>query len=295
MSATRLGKNWADVDEEDEDEITDSPTGKAKAARFETPVDAEGVKTVIEYKERDGKTYKVTKRVRMTTVTKWSNQEMNARKSMEKFGKAKTNDPVTEASHVQRCEEEVNIEVCRRAVQLSQANDAEDKFLEEALKNCENLFKEKKKAWTDINRDKQLDRDATAPGEAAKPAEPGKPAEAATTEAPGAANQPGKYVPPSLRTKGDGKGKDLAQQQEASLRITNLSEDVREGDLQDLFGQFGRLQRVYLAKDMNTQLSKGFAFVTYYNRSDAQKAIDKLHGHGYDNLIIQVQWAKPRA
>merc|ERR1712072_558284 len=109
MSASRLGKNWADVDEEDGDEITDSPTAKAKAARFETPVDAEGIKTVIEHKERDGKTYKVTKRVRMTTVTKWSNQEMNARKNMEKFGKAKTNDAAVEASHVTRVEEEVNI------------------------------------------------------------------------------------------------------------------------------------------------------------------------------------------
>lgn len=291
MSASRLGKNWADVDEEDEDEIIDSSTAKAKAARFETPVDAEGIKTVIEYKERDGKTYKVTKRVRMTTVTKWTNQEMNTRKSMEKFGKAKTNDAATEASHVQRCEEEVNIEVCRRQVQLSESENAEDKFLVEALKNCENLFKEKK-VWTDINRDKQLNREEDVP----KPVEGGaaaKPGETATTETPAAG--PNKYVPPSLRTtKGGGKG-DLQSQQEASLRITNLSEDVREGDLQDLFSQFGRLQRVYLAKDMNTHLSKGFAFVTYYNREDAQKAIDKLNGHGYDNLILQVQWAKPRA
>merc|ERR1711920_777374 len=96
--------------------------------------------------------------------------------------------------------------------------------------------------------------------------------------------------------KGDGKGKvDFAQQQEASLRITNLSEDVREGDLQDLFGQCGRLQRVYLAKDQQTGFSRGFAFVTYYNREDAQRAINKLNGHGYDNLILQVQFAKPRA
>merc|ERR1711924_160394 len=102
--------------------------------------------------------------------------------------------------------------------------------------------------------------------------------------------EPSKYVPPSLRGKGE-----VGPDQEASLRITNLSEDVKEGDLQDLFGQFGRLQRVYLAKDMNTHLSKGFAFVTYYEKRDAQKAIDKLNGHGYDNLIIQVQWARPRA
>ena len=52
---------------------------------------------------------------------------------------------------------------------------------------------------------------------------------------------------------------------------------------------------MYLAKDMNTFLSKGFAFITYYNRGDAQKAIDKLNGHGYDNLIMQVMWAKPKA
>ena len=34
--------------------------------------------------------------------------------------------------------------------------------------------------------------------------------------------------------------------------------------------------------------SKGFAFITYYNREDAQRAIDRLNGHGYDNLIMKV-------
>mmetsp|Transcript_27159 Transcript_27159/g.75718 ORF Transcript_27159/g.75718 Transcript_27159/m.75718 type:complete len:169 (+) Transcript_27159:72-578(+) len=93
--------------------------------------------------------------------------------------------------------------------------------------------------------------------------------------------------------KGDGKGGGDPSQ-EASLRVTNLSDDVREGDLQDLFSQCGRLQRVYLAKDQATMQSRGFAFITYYTREDAQKAIDKLNGHGYDNLILQVQFAKPR-
>merc|ERR1712018_529878 len=116
-----------------------------------------------------------------------------------------------------------------------------------------------------------------------------KPADApAAAEAATGANAPNRYVPPSLRGQtGKGGGKDAAsqqQQQEASLRITNLSEDVKEGDLQDLFGQCGRLQRVYLAKDMTTFQSKGFAFITYYNREDAQKAINKLNCHGYDNL-----------
>merc|ERR1712185_533857 len=98
--------------------------------------------------------------------------------------------------------EDVNIEVCKKAIIQSQANDAEDKFLEEALKNCENLFKEKK-VWTDINRDKQINRDT----ENVPPAADAKPGEAAATAeaAPADKNTPGKYVPPSIRAAEKGK------------------------------------------------------------------------------------------
>merc|ERR1719183_3092921 len=139
---------------------------------------------------------------------------------MAKFGKAATSDAATEASHCIRSEEDINIEVCKKQLaQVQTANDAEDKFLEEAIKNCESLFKQKK-VWTDVNRDKQVEREETTPA-AAKPGEAPKPEAAAPT--PAEANVPGKYVPPSLRTgKGGGKG-DMSQQQEASLRITNLS------------------------------------------------------------------------
>jgi len=295
MSATRLGRNWADVDEEDDEDVVVDPTDKSRAARcFETPVDAQGIKTVIEYKERDGKTYKVTKRVKQNIVTSWSNIEMAARKNMEKFGRVTQHSAEQEAQHSIRQVEAVEIEVCRKAVQMSQAHEAEDKFYEEALKNCENLFKEKK-TWADGNREKQsaLDGDAPAPA-ADAPA-------AAAAEAPSTGG-PAKYVPPSVRAaaagggKGDGKGgKGGDPAADASLRITNLSEEAKEGDLQELFGQFGRLQRVYMAKDLATGLGKGFAFVTYYNKEDAQKAINKLNGHGYDNLIMQVQVARPKA
>lgn len=303
MSQARFGRKWADVDEDDEDALDVSP--KAGATRFETAPDENGIKMVIEYTERDGRTYKVTKRVKQTTVQNWTNRAIQERKSMKKFGKPATNDAAAEKHLVVKSEEDIPIEVSKKlAMQASAKDEAEDKFYEESLAIMEGLTKEKK-VWTDMNRARQEERDNAGTertmGDGDKPSTgEGAAAAPAAAAADGKEALGSRYVPPSLRNaaaagKGGGKGGDMAQQQEASLRITNLSEDVREGDLQDLFGQFGRLQRVYLAKDMTTFQSRGFAFVTYYNREDAQKAINKLNGHGYDNLILQVQFAKPRA
>lgn len=227
---------------------------------------------------------------------------------MQKFGKPLIN----EAGEKHLCvksEEDVMIELTRKpAIVASIKDEAEDKFYEESLDLGENLVKERK-VWTDMNRARQLERDEKGVGEETTDRKPetgggGLQGAAETARAASAAQDnaggPGRYVPPSLRNaqgggKGDGKGKfDLQAQQEASLRVTNLSEDCREGDLQDLFAKFGRLQRVYLAKDQQTQQSRGFAFITYNLREDAQRAIDNLNGHGYDNLILQVQFAKPR-
>lgn len=295
-----MGRKWADVDEDDEDEGGAITTGQS-GTRFETPPDKDGIKTVIEYMEKNGSTYKVTRKVKVTIMTHRTSQAAVARKSMTKFGKAGAKDLAKEANSAVKSVEDVPIELSKKpglSAQLGPKDDAEDKFLEESLNITENLFKEKK-LWSAMSKERNEDRDATAAGatDEKKPVDINAPVEAPKLDA----GAPGRYVPPSLRGKGaDGKGggKDGGkgdQNQEASLRITNLSEDVKEGDLQDLFGQCGRLQRVYLAKDMTTFQSKGFAFITYYNREDAQRAINKLNGHGYDNLILQVSFAKPRA
>ena len=82
---------------------------------------------------------------------------------------------------------------------------------------------------------------------------------------------------------------------QATLRVTNISEDTAEADLQVLFAPYGRIARIYLAKDRDTMVSRGFAFVSYIQRSDAAKAMDALQGHGYDHLILKIEWAKPSA
>jgi translation initiation factor 3 subunit G len=64
---------------------------------------------------------------------------------------------------------------------------------------------------------------------------------------------------------------------------------------QDLFCPFGPVSRIYLATDRITGESRGFAFVNYQRREDAERAIKVLNGYGYAHLVLQVDWAQPRA
>jgi len=111
----------------------------------------------------------------------------------------------------------------------------------------------------------------------------------------------GKYVPPSRRgAEGSSAGARLGdtmperrRDDTAAVRVSNLSENAQETDIQELFREFGGIARIFLAKDRDTGLCKGFAFVNYYNVADAAKAIATLNGFGYDHLILSVEWAKP--
>lgn len=77
-----------------------------------------------------------------------------------------------------------------------------------------------------------------------------------------------------------------------TLRVTNVSEDATDEDLRDLFSKFGRVVRVYIGRDRDTGIGKGYAFVSFEDRSIAERAMKKVHGKGYDNLILNVQWSR---
>ncbi|XP_072176672.1 eukaryotic translation initiation factor 3 subunit G-like isoform X1 [Diadema setosum] len=113
---------------------------------------------------------------------------------------------------------------------------------------------------------------------------------------PGVTASVGKYIPPAARDGAKRKGETMhsrRQDEAATIRVTNLSEDTRDSDLEDLFRPFGAIQRIYLAQDKVTGNSKGFAFINFYNREHAAKAISRVSGFGYDHLILKVEWAKP--
>lgn len=106
----------------------------------------------------------------------------------------------------------------------------------------------------------------------------------------------GKYVPPSMRGArgpGESMGRPGGSRDDMpTLRVTNISEDTQENDLRELFSRFGRVARVYVGRDRETGAGKGFAFVSFESKGDAQLAMEKMHGRGYDNLILSVQWSR---
>lgn len=57
-----------------------------------------------------------------------------------------------------------------------------------------------------------------------------------------------------------------------------VSELAEEQEIRDLFERFGRVTRVFLARDRETQRAKGFAFISFADRSDAARACDKMDG-----------------
>jgi len=95
-------------------------------------------------------------------------------------------------------------------------------------------------------------------------------------------------VGPGIGTTGERRTDDF------TCRVTNLPEDSDslDEDLRAMFGSVGRIERFYLARDKQTNKPKGFAFVTFSNRQDAERAIERFNGAKMEHLILKVEWTK---
>lgn len=110
---------------------------------------------------------------------------------------------------------------------------------------------------------------------------------------------PQRYVAPGSRnTAGGGTSMDAGKERdgtENTLRVSNLTKAVTEDDLRDLFERFGRIHRISLPRIERDGVKepRGFAYIAYARREDAEVALERLQGYGYDHLIIKLEWAKP--
>jgi len=77
-----------------------------------------------------------------------------------------------------------------------------------------------------------------------------------------------------------------------SLKVDNLSYRTSPEDLKPLFEKYGDVGDVYIPRDRFTKESRGFAFVRYYDRRDAEDAMDRMDGYLLDGREMRVQLAR---
>jgi len=80
----------------------------------------------------------------------------------------------------------------------------------------------------------------------------------------------------------------------SKLYVGNLPFASTAQDLEALFGQVGTVSVVEIIFDKFTGRSRGFAFITMANGDEAQKAVEKFHGHELEGRALSVNIARPR-
>merc|ERR1712235_201925 len=76
-----------------------------------------------------------------------------------------------------------------------------------------------------------------------------------------------------------------------SLKIDNLSYRTDLETLRRKFGKYGEIGDVYVPKDKYGE-SRGFAFVRFYDKRDAEDAIDAMDGKELDGRDLRVDIAR---
>ena len=76
--------------------------------------------------------------------------------------------------------------------------------------------------------------------------------------------------------------------------VGNLSFEVTDFDLEDLFKQYGEVVSAKVILDRDSNRSRGFGFVEMSSENSAQSAIDALNGTEVKGRAINVSIAKER-
>ncbi len=79
-----------------------------------------------------------------------------------------------------------------------------------------------------------------------------------------------------------------------NLYVGNLSWNMTEDDLRNLFEQYGTVSSIKIVKDRETGRSKGFGFVEMENDTEAQNALSSLYDQEVQGRKIVINEAQER-
>lgn len=77
-----------------------------------------------------------------------------------------------------------------------------------------------------------------------------------------------------------------------TVYITGVTKDLSDDDVRRVFGEFGPLRNVYIPKS-HDKSPRGFGFVEYARKKDADTAVQATNNSKINGVTIQVQVSKP--
>lgn len=79
-----------------------------------------------------------------------------------------------------------------------------------------------------------------------------------------------------------------------NIYISNLSYQITDEDLKDLFAEYGEVTSAKVITDKFTGDSRGFGFVEMTNEEEGNKAVTELDKSKWDGRNINVSVARPK-
>lgn len=278
----------------------------------QTTENADGTQTVVFFRINDaGNKVKVTRRVRVETREA---HVAETRRTWVKYG-----DAVREQVKPQH-QEEIVLRLFPKTAKVANKNPREEKKVSGKKLSC-SLCQNEHYTFQCPLKDKL----ATAGGPGL-PGGPGIPHSVSERMAMGAGRlgqmspasgaAGGKYVSPAMRGLGSAMGSKYIppamrgslpsgipgipmmggpeRDETATLRVSNLPDEISDQDLRQNFGQVGRIVRCHLARHKATGRSRGFAFVVYTSHEEAERARKRFDNMAVGNMIMHVDFAQPR-
>ncbi|KAF9170855.1 hypothetical protein BGX20_008422 [Mortierella sp. AD010] len=75
-----------------------------------------------------------------------------------------------------------------------------------------------------------------------------------------------------------------------TLYVGNIPYSFREPEVEDMFKKFGTIVKITVVLDQFTGRNKGFAFVEYEDRKDAEEAMEKYNGFDVEGRRLKLDW-----